>query len=157
MLEKTLESPLDNKEVKLVSPKGNQLWINHWDQWCLSWSSNTLAIWCEELTHWKRLWCWERLKEEEEGNRGWDGWMLSLIPWTWTWANSRRWWGTGRPVVLQPMGSQRVGHHLATEEQQQRQVIFFFFFLLCKLPLLLFDIPWAFLQFNNCTTLSSYL
>ena len=48
----------------------------HWKNWCWSWSSNTLAIWCEELTLWKRLWCWERLKAEREGdNRGWDGWM----------------------------------------------------------------------------------
>ena len=57
-----------------------------------------------EPTHWKRPWCWERLKaEEEESNRGWDGWMASLIQWTWTWANSGRWWGTGRPGVLQSM------------------------------------------------------
>ena len=44
--------------------------------WCWSWNSNTLATWGEELTHWKRLWCWERLKMRGEGdNRGWDGWM----------------------------------------------------------------------------------
>ena len=43
-----------------------------------SWNSNTLAIWCEELTHWKRPWCWERLKAGGEGDdRGWDGWMAS--------------------------------------------------------------------------------
>ena len=51
----------------------------HWKDWCWSWSSNTLAIRCEELTHWKRPWCWERLKAEGEGdNTGWDGWMASL-------------------------------------------------------------------------------
>ena len=47
--------------------------------WCWSWSSNTWATWCEELTHWKRPWFWERLKVGEEGDdRGWDGWMASL-------------------------------------------------------------------------------
>ena len=63
----------------------------HWKDWCLSWSSNTLATWCEKLTHWKRLWCWERLRAEGgEGVRGWDSWMTSPRQWTWTWANSRR-------------------------------------------------------------------
>ena len=64
----------------------------------------------------KRPWCWERLKAEgEEGDRRWDGWMASPIQWTWTWANSRRWWETGRPGVLQSMELQRVRHGLATE------------------------------------------
>ena len=87
-----------------------------WKDWC--WSSNTLATGCELLTHWKRSWCWGRLKTEgEEGDRGWDSWMASPMEWTWTWANSRRWWGTERPCVLQSMGSQRVRHDLATEQQ----------------------------------------
>ena len=48
------------------------------------WNSNTLATWCEELTHWERLWCWERLRAGgERGNREWDGWMASLTQWTW--------------------------------------------------------------------------
>ena len=56
----------------------------HWKDWCWSWNSNTLAIWCEELTHWKIPWCWERLKVEGEGDdRGWDVWMASLTQWTW--------------------------------------------------------------------------
>ena len=56
-------------------------------------------------THWKSPWCWERLKAEgEEGTRGWDGWMASPVQWTWSWANFRRWWGTGRSGVLQPWG-----------------------------------------------------
>ena len=54
--------------------------------WSWSWSSNTLAIWCKEPTHWKRPWCWERLRAAEGGNRGWDGWMASLTQWTWVWA-----------------------------------------------------------------------
>jgi len=90
-----------------------------WKDWCWSWTSGTLATWCEELTHWKRPWCWERLREGgEEGDRAWDDWMASLIQWTWTWANSRRRWGTGKPGVLQSMGSQRVRHNLMTEQQQ---------------------------------------
>ena len=77
-----------------------------WKNWGWSWSSSILVTWWEELTHWKRLWCWERLNAVgEEGNRGWDGWMVSLIRWTWTGANSGRWWGTGKPGVLQSIGS----------------------------------------------------
>ena len=88
-----------------------------WEDLCCSASSFTLAIWCEQLTHWKRPWCWKRLKAEgEEGKRGRDGWMASLIQWTWTWVNSWRWWGTGKPSVLQSMGSQRVGKSWATEQ-----------------------------------------
>ena len=64
---------------------------------------------CEELTHWKRLWCWEGLGAGGEGDdRGWDGWMASLTRWTWVWVNSGSWWWTGRPGVLRFMGSQRV-------------------------------------------------
>ena len=176
VLEKTLESPLDNK-IKPVNPKGNQAWIfigrtdaeaeapmlwppdgkswligkdpdagKYWRleeqgatedetvgwhhqlnehefeqapgdgegqgslacyspwgckeldtteqlnwliDWC--WSSNTLATWCEELTHWKRPWCWKRLRVGGEGeNRGWDSLMASPTQWTWVWANSGR-------------------------------------------------------------------
>ena len=70
----------------------------HWKDWCWSSNSNTLATWCEELTHLKRLWCWERLRAGGEGHdRGWDGWMASLTQWTWVWVNSGSWWWTGRP------------------------------------------------------------
>ena len=69
---------------------------------------------CEELTHWKRPCCWERRKAEgKEGDRGWDGWMVSLTWWTWVWVSSGGFWWTGRPGVLQSMGSQRVGHDLS--------------------------------------------
>ena len=79
----------------------------HWKNWCWSWNSNTLATSCEELTHWKRPWCWEGLGAGGEGdNRGWDGWMASLTRWTW--------W-TGRSGVLWFMGSQRVRHDWVTE------------------------------------------
>ena len=82
--------------------------------WCRSWNSSTLATSCKELTHWKRLWCWEGLGAGREGNnRGWDGWMASPTQWTWVWVNSGSWWWTGRPGVLRFMGSQRVGHNWA--------------------------------------------
>ena len=88
----------------------------HWKDWCWSWNSNTLATWCEELTHLKRPWCWERLRAGGEVNdRGWDGWMASPTQWTWVWINSGSWWWTGRPGVLQCMWLQRVGHHWATK------------------------------------------
>ena len=68
------------------------------------------------LTHWKRPWCWERLRAGGEGDdRGWDGWMASPTPWSWVWVNSRSWLWTGRPGMLQSMGSQRVRHDSATE------------------------------------------
>ena len=88
----------------------------HWKDWCWSWNSNTSATWWEELTHLKRPWCWGRLRAGGEGDdRGWDGWMASPTQWTWVWVNSGSWWWTGRPGVLQFMGSQRVGYDWATE------------------------------------------
>ena len=76
----------------------------------------SLSTWCEESTHWKRPWCWERLKAGGEGDdRGWDGWMASPTQWTWVWVNSGSWWWTGRPGVLQFMGFQRVRHDWVTE------------------------------------------
>ena len=84
--------------------------------WCWSWNSSTLATWSEELTHWQRPWCWERLRAGEDGDdRGWDGWMASLTQWKWVWVTSGSWWWTGRLGMLQSMGSQRVGHDWATE------------------------------------------
>ena len=75
------------------------IWIYSLDK-CL-----VMATSCEELTHWKRLWCWEGLGAGGEGDdRGWDGWMASLTRWTWVWVNSGSWWWTGRPGVLQFMG-----------------------------------------------------
>ena len=85
-------------------------------EWCWSWNSSTLATSCQELTHWKRLWCWKGLGAGGEGDdRGWDGWMASLTRWTWVWVNSGSWWWTGRPGVLRFMGSQGVGHDWATD------------------------------------------
>ena len=83
---------------------------------CIILLHHTLATWCKELTHWKRPWCWERLKAGGEGDdRGWDGWMTSPTQWTWVWASSRSWWWTGKPGMLQSVGSQRVRHDWVTE------------------------------------------
>ena len=107
----TLESPMDCKEIKPVHPKSV---VNiHWKDWCWSWNSSTLATWCEELTHWKRPWCWERLKAGGEGMTEND-----MVGWTWVWASSGSSWWTGRPGMLQSMGSQRAGHTLANEQQR---------------------------------------
>ena len=106
VLEKTLESPLDCKEIQPVHSKGDQ-----------SWNSNTLVNWCEKLTHLKRPWCWKRLRVGGEGDdRGWDGWMALLTQWTWIWVNSGSCWWTGRPGVLPSTGSQKVGHNWFTTE-----------------------------------------
>ena len=70
---------------------------------------------CEELTLFKRPWCWERLKVGGEGDdRRWDGWMASPTQWTWVWVGAGSWWWTGKSGMLQSMGSQRVGHNWAT-------------------------------------------
>ena len=86
---------------------------SQWKDWCWSRSSNTLAC-LEDLTHWKRPWCWERLKAGEGGDRGWDDWTASPTQWIWVWANSGRWFG-----MLQSMGSQGVRHDWVTEQHQQ--------------------------------------
>ena len=105
MLEKTLASPLEslgqqawtarrsNESIlKKINPEYSLEGL------MLKLKLNTLATWCKQLTHWRRSWRWERLKAQGEvGSRGWDGWMASLIQWTWTWANCGRRWGTGGP------------------------------------------------------------
>ena len=85
-----------------------------------------LATWCEEPTHRKRPWCWERLKAGGKGDdRGWDDWMAPPTRWTWIWVSSGSWWWTGSPGVLQSMGSQRVRYDWALnwieEEHNSRE------------------------------------
>ena len=107
VLEKTLESPLDCKDVQPVHPKGDQSWvfIGRTDA-----KAETPILWPPYVKS------WEGLGAGEEGHdRGWDGWMALPTWWTWVWVNSGSWWWTGRPGVLQFMGSQRVGHDWATE------------------------------------------
>ena len=106
VLEKTLESPLDCKEIQSQTCQFQRKSVLNilWKDWCWSWNSNTLATWWEELTHWKRPWCWERLKVGGEGDdRGWDDWMASPTRWTWVWVSSTSWWWTGKPDVLRSM------------------------------------------------------
>ena len=111
-----LLSPFDCKEIQPVHPKGDQSWVFIGRTDAEAETPNTSATWCEELTHWKRPWCWEGLRAGGEGdNRGWDGWMASPTRWTWVWVNFGSWWWTRRPGVLQFMGLQRVGHDWATE------------------------------------------
>ena len=86
----------DQLILKEISPK-------FWKDWCWNCSFNTLATWCKELTHWKRPWCWERLKAWGEGNnRGWDGWMASPTWWTWVRASSGSWYGQGSLACCSP-------------------------------------------------------
>ena len=113
----SLESPL-KKQGGQTSQSWRKSTLNiHCKDRC--WNSNTLATWCEELTHWKRPWCLERLKARGGGDRGWNGWMVSLTQWTLVWANSGKWWKTKKSGVLQFMWSQKVRHDLTTEQQQQ--------------------------------------
>ena len=98
----------------------------YWKDWCWSWNSNTSATLSEELTHWKRPWCWERLRLGGEGNnRGWDGWMASLTQWTWIWVSSGSWWWTGKPGVLWSMWSQSIRHNW-TEQHKYWSLSFAF-------------------------------
>ena len=105
VLEKTLESPLDSKKIKLVYSRGNQPWIGRTDA-----EAEAPILWPLDAKSWLiGPWCQERLKAGEGGNRAWDDWMASLTQCTWVWANSGRLW-TGNPGVLWSMGLQRVGH-----------------------------------------------
>ena len=113
-------SPWGCKESDMTE-RLNWTELIHWKDWCWSWSSKIVATWCEEPTHWKRLWCWERLRTRERGDRRWDDCIASLTQWTWVWANSGSQWRTGKLGVLQSMHrlqSQRARHDLVTKQQQ---------------------------------------
>ena len=121
MLQKILESPMNSKEIKTVNPKGNQPWIftgrtdlklklqyfGH-----LMWRANSLE---------KTLVLGKIEGRREGDDRGGDDWMVSLTQQTWVWASSGRWWRTGKPGMLQSMGSHRVEHDWATKQQEQGQ------------------------------------
>ena len=114
-MEKTLESPLDCKQIKPVNHKGSHPWI-------FIGKTDSEAEAPIHLPFDAKSWltgkdrCWERLKAGgERDNRGWDGWMASLTLWIWVWVNSGSRWWTGEPGVLQSMGSQRIGHDWVTE------------------------------------------
>ena len=104
VLEKTLESLLDCKDIKPVNPKGNQSWI-FTGRTDVKLKLQYFGHLMRRTDSLERPWCWERLKARGKGDdRGWDGWMSSPTQWTWGWLNSGSWWWTGRPGVLQSMG-----------------------------------------------------
>ena len=112
MLEKTLEESLGLQEDQTSHSSRKSVLNTHWKDW----SSNILATWCKELTHWKRPDAGKGGRQGGEGDdRGWDGRMASLTRWRWLWVSSGSWWWTGKPGMLQSMGSQRVGQNWATE------------------------------------------
>ena len=96
--------------VPWTARRSNQSILNiHWKGWCWFWSFKTLTTLCEVPTHWKRPWCWERLKARREGDdRRWDGWMTSPTQWTWVWAksglvkNREDWHAVGDGVAKSP-------------------------------------------------------
>ena len=117
VLEKTLESPLDCKEIQPVHLKGNQSWIFIGRTDARAKTPILRPPDGKNWLIWKKPWCyWERLKAGGEGDdRGWDSWMVSPTQCAWMWVNSGSWWTTGRPAVLQFMRSQRVRPDWATE------------------------------------------
>ena len=116
VLEKTLDSPLDCKEIQPVHPKGNQSWmfIGRTDA-----EAETPILWPPDMKSWLigkdpdagKDWGQEEKGMTEDEMVGWQ----SLTWWTWVWESSGSWWWTGKPGVLQSMGSQRVGHDWVTE------------------------------------------
>ena len=115
VLEKTLESPLNCKEIQPVHPKGDQSWVFFGRNDA---KAETPVLWPTHEKSWLigkdpdagRDW-----GQEEKGTTEWDGWMASPTRWTWVWVNSGSWCWTGRPGMLRFMGSQKVGHDWATE------------------------------------------
>ena len=120
VLEKTLESHLDSKEMKPVNPKRNQPWIfigrtDTEAEAPIFWPPDARCQFIGKDPDVGKEWG----QGGEEGNRGWDGWMASVTQWTWVWANSRRWWRSGKSNVLWSMGSQTVRHDLAIKQQHE--------------------------------------
>ena len=147
VLEKTLESPLDCKEVQPVHPKGDQSWvfIGRTDA-----KAETLILWPPHEKSWfigkdsdagRHLGAWG-----EGDDRGWDGWMALPTRWTWVWVNSESWWWTGRPAMLRFMGSQRVGHDWATD------LIWTIIIVILTLNFKFHTEKWSFFFFNHFHT-----
>ena len=120
VLEKTLESPLDCKEIKPVNCKGNQSWvfIGRTDAW-----AEIPILWPPDVNNWLirkdpdagKDWRQEEKGMTEDKTVGWHHQPSNSCWWTWVWASSGSWWGTGKPGVLQSIGSQRAGHNWVTE------------------------------------------
>ena len=123
VLEKTLESPLDCKEIQPVHPKGDQScdFFGRNDAKAeapVLWPPHAKSCLIGKDTDAGRDW-----GQEEKGTTGWGGWMASPTRWTWVWVNSRSWWWTVRPGVLRFMGLHRVGHDWATELTELNNVM----------------------------------
>ena len=119
VLEKTLESPLDCKKIQPVHPKGDQSWvfIGRTDV-----EAETPILWQPDAKN-CLIWKDPDVGKGEGEDRGWDGWMASLTGWTWVWVSSQSWWWTGKPGVLQSMGSWRVRHEWGTELNQSLNIL----------------------------------
>ena len=148
VLERTLESPWDLKEIKPVNRKGNQPWIftGRTDD-----EAETPILWPPDVKSWltgKDLMMGKIEGKRRRGDRKWNGAMESLTQWTWVWANSGRLWRTGKPGLLQFMGSQRVGHYWVTEQQPfdyssyQLKIVSHSFFSISLWPHGLYLHPW---------------
>ena len=114
VLEKTLESPLDCKEIQPVHPKGDKSWV------FIGRSDVELKLQyfghlMQRADSFEKTLMLGKIEGGRRGDRGWDGWMASLTRWTWVWVGSGSWWWTGRPGVLQLVESQRIGHDWVTE------------------------------------------
>ena len=150
VLEKTLESPSDCKEITPLHLKEISPQYSLEGHGSLSWSSDTLATWCKELTHWERPWCWERLKMRGEGDdRGWDGCMASLTRQTWVWAGPGSKWWTGKPGLLQIMD-----HRLRLDWATELNWLICIFDYLCCLGIQNWKIP--IFQLELLIKISSY-
>ena len=113
--EKTLESPLDSKEIEPVHPKGNQSWISL-EGLMLKLKLQYFGYLTQRIDSLEKTLMLGKIEGRRKGDdRGWHGWMAWPTQWTWVWASSRSWWWTGRPGMLQSMGSQRVGHDWVTK------------------------------------------
>ena len=135
VLEKTLESPLDCKEIQPVHSKGDQSWVFFGRTVA---KAETPVLSAPHAKSWLigKNWCWKGLGAGGDGDdRGWDGWIASPTWWTWVWVNFRSWWWTGRPGMPWFMGSQRVGHDWATELNWTYLLLLFFFHSLPSLIL----------------------
>ena len=115
VLEKTLESPLDGKEIEPVHSEGDQPGISLGGM-MLKLNLQYFGQVMRRVDSLEKTLMLGGLGAGGEGDdRGWEGWMASRTRWTWIWVNSGSWWWTGRPGVLRFMGSQRVGHDWVTE------------------------------------------
>ena len=135
------------QEIKPVNFKQDQPWIFTWRADA---EAEAPVFWSSDVNSLEKSLMLAKIEARgEQGIRGWDGWMASPMQWTWTWANSRRWWGTGRPGVLQSMGLQRVGQAWATkQEQHQQQKLYAFSFMYINLK-----VSWSYKYFSTGTLL----